>query len=82
VFTWGHMLHVEGVGQLGKESQHAAFRGTDGATLDTAARMGPVITRELQKALGEAGMNAECHLTCNDLRHQYVPRVRARWGCR
>jgi hypothetical protein len=68
VYTWSHELHVESCGQLGTIAQHSAFRGRDGAQLDSASRIGPFITSEIRKALEEAGMPTAT-LTCNDLRH-------------
>lgn len=61
-------MHVESCGQLGTPLQHAAFRGRDGAQMDTSTRIGPLITTELRKSLEESGM-ATATLTCNDLRH-------------
>ena len=68
MYTWSHVLDVESCGQLGTTDQHAAFRGRDGARLDSSSRIGPLITSELRKALDEAGMPCAT-LTCNDLRH-------------
>jgi hypothetical protein len=68
VYTWSHVAHVESCGQLHTPLQHAAFRGRDGALMDTATRIGPLITTELKKALEECGMPSAT-LTCNDLRH-------------
>ena len=68
VFTWSHVLCVESAGQMGLASQHMAFRGVDGALVNTPSRMATMVTREFQR-LQEFGAMAQAVLNCNTLRH-------------